>query len=657
MRAEGRGAHGVGRPGPEDEAARPRPGRPATATRTPRRSPLLPAGALALFWNTYSHRASDVGGSDGFALLEVVVATMLLAVSLVGIGSVLGSQLLSIGNSTSQQVAGGLLNQAMEEVRAVPYQIVANGLSTSDTTIATDANISVTGTAPNQTYTFVPTGEQVPHGSLAYTQAPFVPHIATTTARGTTYTIAAYPTIDGAGTGVYRVTIMVSWHANAIGGVSRISAQTLVYSESSGCLTDTNHPFAAPCQPFFYAQGTAGTASGVTVTGTLLGVSFTDASLTLPRASDTMQIEQVSSVLGSVEASGGVIDTSGGPQAYGSSKASSAADNDPGSTTGTSQTNAFSQTGSSSSVSGSGPGANSITVASSWSDNGTTTSTASASSSPACHDLAGVTQATGLPCGSGSVTQSGTTTTIQAGLYAGSVSLLQAPLVSLTTGPSSTAGFVGRYTSPSGSYCASTSGDGCVHAGLQRSVGTLQLGGLPGQLLPGFDAVAPVGWGNSVSPNANCPTGNYMVALVNYADRVSTESGVNANRATTTMPTGSSTPYVCFWNGTGYTSQVLALGSTPQAISIPAVNVVDPGVAGGPVTVSLAAALSVGTATTSISTPSGCTTPCQSTATISSPIQGSVSFAVTQGATTIANLSVAVNLGELTASTSYQAAP
>jgi hypothetical protein len=148
-----------------------------------------------------------------------------------------------------------------------------------------------------------------------------------------------------------------------------------------------------------------------------------------------------------------------------------------------------------------------------------------------------------------------------------------------------------------------------------------------------------------------------MVAVVNYADRVAAESGVNANSATTTVPTGASQPYVCYWNGTGYTSQVLSPGSTPQAISIPALSVIDPAVSTGAVTVSMSSALSVGTATTTITTPSGCATPCQSTATISSPLLGAVTYQVTQGTTTIANLTETVNLGELTVSTSYQAAP
>jgi Tfp pilus assembly protein PilV len=603
-------------------------------------------------------RRSSCRDTDGFALLEVLVSAGLLAACLVGIGSVLGSQLLSIGSSTAQQTAAGQLNQAMEEVRALPYQIVANGLSTSDSTVATDANIAVSGSAPNQTYTFVPTGEAIPHATLSYTQAPFVPHISTKTVNATTFTVATYPTLLAGAPGVYRVTVNVSWRANALGGVSRISAQTLVYSESSGCLTATNHPFAAPCQPFLYAQASAGSGSSITVTGTILGVSFTQVQLVLPVATSSMQIEQISSIMGSIAASGGVLTTPTGTQTVGSTRATSAADNDPGTPGGASQTNGASQSGLSLSA-GPGAGANSIAISSGWIDTGTTTSTAAATASPACGDLAGSPQLTSLPCGSGSVTQAGSGSALLMGLFAGTASLLSAPLASAAPAPSSTASFVGRYTAGTPSYCTSTSGDGCVHAGAQRSLGTLQLAGLPGQLLPGvgLDGVAPVGWGNTVTPNPNCPTGNYMVAVVNYADRVAAESGVNANSATTTVPTGASQPYVCYWNGTGYTSQVLSPGSTPQAISIPALSVIDPAVSTGAVTVSMSSALSVGTATTTITTPSGCATPCQSTATISSPLLGAVTYQVTQGTTTIANLTETVNLGELTVSTSYQAAP
>jgi hypothetical protein len=75
------------------------------------------------------------------------------------------------------------------------------------------------------------------------------------------------------------------------------------------------------------------------------------------------------------------------------------------------------------------------------------------------------------------------------------------------------------------------------------------------------------------------------------------------------------------------------------------------------VTVTVTPSLDFGTATATTTTPNGCVTPCQSGATITSPLAGSISYQVTQGATSIANLTISVNLGELMVGTSYQAAP
>ena len=52
---------------------------------------------------------------------------------------------------------------------------------------------------------------------------------------------------------------------------------------------------------------------------------------------------------------------------------------------------------------------NTLTLTPSTTDAGSTVSTVSASASPACIDLAGTTLVSSLPCGSGSLTQSGTT--------------------------------------------------------------------------------------------------------------------------------------------------------------------------------------------------------------------------------------------------------
>ena len=88
-------------------------------------------GRLGVGQQPWPGRTEPAGGDDaehGFALLEVVVAATLLVVSISAIASELGTQMLSISSVSKQQEADGLLDQAMEEVRALPYQIVANGL-------------------------------------------------------------------------------------------------------------------------------------------------------------------------------------------------------------------------------------------------------------------------------------------------------------------------------------------------------------------------------------------------------------------------------------------------------------------------------------------------------------------------------------------------
>ncbi|MGH9917816.1 MAG: hypothetical protein ACRD6W_02925, partial [Nitrososphaerales archaeon] len=75
-------------------------------------------------------------------------------------------------------------------------------------------------------------------------------------------------------------------------------------------------------------------------------------------------------------------------------------------------------------------------------------------------------------------------------------------------------------------------------------------------------------------------------------------------------------------------------------------------------TVSVSADFSTGTATTSPNSESDCADAlCQASASITSPIEGSFEITVTVAGTTVADLTIGVNLGELTASTSYREAP
>ena len=136
---------------------------------------------------------------------------------------------------------------------------------------------------------------------------PLNPHRQTKVMNGTTYTIAVYPTNYLGSTTSFRATVIVSWTGSFRKGViSQVSTQTVLFSPS-GCVSSATHPFASPCQPFLY--GTAAMSQGaVTITGTILGIDLTQATLQTGELDSTMQIEQVSAVQGHAKTSGVLLD-------------------------------------------------------------------------------------------------------------------------------------------------------------------------------------------------------------------------------------------------------------------------------------------------------------------------------------------------------------
>ena len=70
--------------------------------------------------------------------------------------------------------------------------------------------------------------------------------------------------------------------------------QSLFWSPD-GCVNSTTHPFAAPCQPFFYGQVDAPQAR-FSVTGQLydFAIDFDALAVTLPGITATTQEEQTS---------------------------------------------------------------------------------------------------------------------------------------------------------------------------------------------------------------------------------------------------------------------------------------------------------------------------------------------------------------------------
>ncbi|MDE3085997.1 MAG: hypothetical protein KGJ77_04450 [Acidobacteriota bacterium] len=605
-----------------------------------------------------------------------MVASVILLLSMVAVGSQLGTQFLSISTSTDQQVAAGLLNQAMEEVRALPYTFVADGLNPTDSTVTGDSNISISGSTckTNKSAIWNP-AEVIPCSPGNAAQAPFYPHVSTTTVDGETFSVAAYPSIDAADTGsgppVYRVTVIVSWKSSQL-GPKQIAAQTLVFSASNGCLTQTNHPFAAPCQPFLYSTAAAGggyiNVTPVAGSGNpaVSGDSFDSVELLFPSSTTVAEIEQVSSVLGFVQdsvgavSSGGTVTSSSGTGA----QSSVAVDNDPGTVRHTSATATLAQDAGVVELPTAPAGTqNWVSVTPDSADTGSLTATVAASSSPACTDLGGTSQLTSLPCGNSQVTSGAAGASVLMGLYAGAASLGSAPLGKFTAQaagyPDET--FAARYTSSGGSYCTSTSGDGCVHAGSEESLPPVEVGGLPSQFLT--DGAQPSGWGTG---SGVCPSGagsNYLLAVVNYSAGASSEAGYTsgslASPAVSVPVAGSSaTPTLCYWNGTGYSAQSVNWTSTaPTAPTLPTVAVTDGTVAGGAVTVTMTPTVQLVPTSKATSGSLPCSTVCTANATVPSLVQADIVYVVSQGGTTLADLEIQLNLGQVSAGTSYQEAP
>jgi type II secretory pathway pseudopilin PulG len=558
---------------------------------------------------------------QGFTLIELMVAAGIVLVTLMTIVSSATVGFGDIALAQQRQAANGLASRIMEEVRAIPYDTVKKGLSDTDLSSGSDPNITSSGGAPTTVYSYG--GEEIPHGTNANV-TPIVPHKATVTIGQTTFTRSVYVTyyLNNKSSHIYRVTVLVTWTRPGSLGTPSVKIQSLIYTPA-GCLSTATHPFAAPCQAFLYGSTSIGTGS-ITITGTIAGISFDHATLITPKSASDMQVEQISSVLGSTNSSAvSLMLTGQAAQFAGVQSASSGADDDPA-TSGTNYNKNTLPAQSSGSLSASGSG-NTISVSTGGGDTGATTSTTVATAGNVCADKNNVAQTDSLPCGNSNAKQAGT---LSSGLTltAGTKNLGAATLASILAAPSSSVAYTNRDV---------PSLDGLVHGDATRSLGTVTLGGLPPNL-----TVTPVGWAG------------YLVRVTSFTDSVSSESGLS-----TAAPSVSASGTISYWNGTGYTSMTIAPGSS-AAVPAAAVHVLDPAFAPGLTVIDVSASLSTGGTTKS--DPAGCGASCTRTsasATSNSPLKGTITYQVTYNGVVIANLTISIDLGPLSTKTSYTQAP
>ncbi|HUF57910.1 MAG TPA: hypothetical protein VMR89_00235 [Actinomycetota bacterium] len=476
-------------------------------------------------------------GERGFTILETVIALMVVFASLTALAYTASIGFRYTGYGRDRIQATGIANRVMEDIRGLAYTKITSGIPTSE--LASDSRI----VGCSGEYRFQScTGEEIVSSTFdaSYEAAWLVPHTDALTVGNLDVTYWTYVTNDDPSSNPYRVTVIVEWAGGAIANApeNSVRVQSLFWSPD-GCVNSTTHPFAAPCQPFFYGQVDDPRAR-LDVEGQLydFAIDFTSLAVTLPGASVTAQEEQATELDVVTTLSGLEMVDSVSTETAGNQRATSDADDKvetaSGTTDGGSTTNLTSHTLERVVT---GPGTEvglRATVASGDTEGRSTSVDASGVDTYAC-PTTGTRETDLLPCSGAKVRQVGEVT----------VQVLHSQLLS-SVGPANLVRIVGPSSDTTSSIDRDTAGsaeDGIVDANASRTLGTVYLGGFP------TSGMTPPSNMSATATSDN----NYCVRLVGYGDSVRAVAGESTATAPSASVNGTFTYYT--GSGSGYTSK------------------------------------------------------------------------------------------------------
>lgn len=481
----------------------------------------------------------------GFTMIEVIVAMVIVAVVMTSLIGVLLSTLTTVVQARQRQTATGLATQALEQLRALPYDDI-----TLDDGSAPDASLAhITGSGP---YDFEPT-TVLPGVDERLVVNTYSGRWDDVTVDEVTYRISTYvtrPTVPAGTPQTFNLTALISWTSSAYPAARTAAQRSTTYSPA-GCLSTAQSPFAAPCQAHF--TGNAGSIlGGVSVTDAIDSsavvpgfTSGTSLEYNLADLSSTVLVEQTASGAASAQTS-----SAAGPGTSGGASQNVAVDSDPSSATG----QVANVT-----ISGHTSGAQELTgVAGTLSlrpSSGGSGGAAAAIEAPGsiCTGPSG-TLTTGSPderpCASSSVLSSGTAAGLAwippAAFGFGGVDV---PMVRIDNTGTPWRSVAAQLTTPNIGACALGSGPtvaGCTHAAASRSLGSVRIGP------PTTHAAAvPAGWLD----------GNGLWSVTGFSETARAEDGTGAQ-----APLYTRSGTLSVWNGSGYTPYDLSAGA---ALSLP----------------------------------------------------------------------------------------
>jgi prepilin-type N-terminal cleavage/methylation domain-containing protein len=604
----------------------------------------------------------------GFTLIETIIAITVIFSALLALAytATIGFGYESLARQ--KLTATGIADQIMEQVRGLAWdRITAGHLSTDltgDTNLVTGCGgdpagiyryLSCTaGALPGSGEKVVAQAQPCPVNSPDCVY-PLVRHSGQITQNNMAYTWKTYdtnncPTSTSAGctaTTPYRLTVTVTWTGGRTAPNKIVQVQSLFWSPG-GCRSTDTHPFAAPCQPFFY--GVANLPRGsVNITGSISQTSFSSGDLFTSGVQSSVQQEQLSQVQGGFTQSGvRLVDDSGTQTAGGTIAATSAADTDPGTASTTYSAVRCGDVGypcSGGSVSTGS--ANSMTLVAPSSETAESDSTTSAGGTNVCPPPSDTAQADQKACGGSRIQQGGALSAVLS-LAGTDPALGSASIAGIAAAPNSpNKTFVDRVQNPSSSLCAPVANaDGCVEETATRVLGILNVGALPSAVS------APGGWGG-----ASPWQGSYF-SIVGYQGSVSAAVGTNGPSPAPLPPPPSATVNsgtVYCWNGTNGYRSASATSSSVSSLCSPFTSTQVSG--GHTVTVSISASTTNPASVTTTSTaPSGTTTRTDATVQVVPP-QATILYIITVDGGEVVHLTITVNLNTLEARGVYAVAP
>ncbi len=269
---------------------------------------------------------------EGFTIVEVIVAMVIIAAVMATALAFLVSGLQTVVQSRQRQTATALATEAVERMRALPYDTV-----TLHNTAASPAATAIYAVPSSGSYVFNADLAASDIPGLSGTESLVVNQVSARTrdvqVDNVTYRVHSYVT-DGPDDSFYLTAVVV--YLSGVSRGERITTQRSVTYSPAGCLSTAQNPFAAPCQAYFTVNASQ-VLGAVTVTNADDGTqpipgldtgAATKLELTLPSNSAMVLVEQTASGSASAMTSGGAR-TSTTPTATGARIASASVDSDP----------------------------------------------------------------------------------------------------------------------------------------------------------------------------------------------------------------------------------------------------------------------------------------------------------------------------------------